>query len=111
MLGPIISENYTDDIILDEIPPVVQQAALAPTPPAPAATRVASAAKARTWVVKVKAKDSNSGVGKVQVTDNTRKPGKLIAYKTKVKVKSAKRPKFLRARDRAGNFSKWKKLR
>jgi hypothetical protein len=59
----------------------------------------------------VKAKDSNSGVGFVQVTANQKKPGKLIKYKTKVKAKLAKRPKFLRARDRAGNYSKWKKLR
>jgi hypothetical protein len=68
-------------------------------------------AKLRTSKVKVKAKDSNSGVGFVQVTANKRKPGKLIKYKTKVSVKLASRPKFLRARDRAGNYSKWKQLR
>jgi hypothetical protein len=106
MLGPIISETYTDDIILDEIPPVVQKAALAP-----AAGKAASAAKAKPYVVKLKAKDSNSGVAKVQVTANKRKPGKLLAYKTKVKLKSAAKPKFVRAQDRAGNFSGWKKLR
>ena len=104
-LGPIVSDNYTDDIILDEIPPVVQQASLAKTN-----STGASAAKAKTYVEKVKAKDSNSGVGKVQATDNKRKPGKLLAYKTKVNVKGAK-PKWVRAQDRAGNFSAWKKLR
>jgi hypothetical protein len=106
LLGPIVSENYTDDIILDEIPPVVQSASLATG----ASTSVASAAKAKTYRLKVKAKDSNSGVGKLQVTANKKKPGKLLAYKTKLKVKGAK-PKFVRARDRAGNFSSWKKLR
>jgi PKD domain/NHL repeat len=105
-LGPIISDNFTDDIILDEIPPVVQQAALAT-----AGSKGATAAKAKTYVVKVKARDSNSGVGRVQVTANKKKPGKLLAYKTKMKVKSAGRPKFVRAQDRAGNFSGWKKLR
>ena len=106
-MGPIVSDNYTDDIILDEIPPVVQSASLASA----ASPRGASAATAKTYTVKVKAKDSNSGVGKVQVTANKRKPGKAIAYKAKVKVKSGSKPKFVRAQDRAGNVSAWKKLR
>jgi hypothetical protein len=107
-LGPIISDNYTDDIILDEIPPVVQQASLLPLKRAAGAAR---AAAAKTYTVKVKAKDSNSGVSKVQVTASRKKPGKLLAYKTTVKVKSGSKPKFVRAQDRAGNFSGWKKLR
>jgi hypothetical protein len=104
LLGPIISETYADDIILDEIPPKVQSASV--TAPA-AAARIA---RLRSYTVKVKATDSNSGVAKVQVTANKRKPGKLIAYKTKLKLKLASKPKFLRAQDRAGNFSAWKKL-
>jgi hypothetical protein len=107
MLGPIVSDNFTDDIILDEVPPIVQQASLAGAP----STSAASAAAAKTYVVKVKARDSNSGVGKLQVASNKRRPGKLLPYKTTVKLKSAARPKFVRARDRAGNFSAWKKLR
>jgi hypothetical protein len=106
MLGPIVSDNYTDDIILDEIPPVVQSASLATG----ASTSVASAAKAKTYMLKVKAKDSNSGVGKLQVTANKKRPGKLLTYKTKLKVRGVK-PKFVRARDRAGNYSRWRKLR
>jgi hypothetical protein len=105
MLGPIISDNFTDDIILDEIPPVVQQAALIR---APLPGKAARAAALKTYVVKVKARDSNSGVGKLQVTANKRKPGKLIAYKAKLSLKAAGKPKFVRAQDRAGNFSAWK---
>jgi hypothetical protein len=110
LLGPIISTPYTDDIILDEIPPVVQQAAVTP---AASAAHVASAAtaKAKTWTLNVKAKDSNSGVGKVQVTADKRKPGKLLKYKRRLTVKSAKRPRFVRARDNAGNFSRWKRAK
>ena len=107
--GLITSPNYTDDIILDERAPVVDQASVAPA--APAASGAATAAALKKWRVKVKAHDTNSGVGFVQVTSNKRKPGKLIRYKKRLTVKSAKRPKFLRARDRAGNFSRWKKLR
>ncbi|MEA2492219.1 MAG: hypothetical protein QOJ29_130, partial [Thermoleophilaceae bacterium] len=103
--GPIVSETYTDDIILDEIPPLVQKASVAPS------AAGASIAKLRKYVVKVKATDSNSGVAKVQITRSKKKPGKLIAYTTKLTVRSAGRPKYLRAQDRAGNFSAWKKLR
>jgi hypothetical protein len=108
LTGPFASPNFTDDIILDERPPVVSSASVVGAPPAASG---ATASKLKTYKVKVKATDSNSGVGFVQVTANKRKPGKLIKYKTKVSVKLASRPKFLRARDRAGNFSKWKKLR
>jgi hypothetical protein len=104
----ITSETYQDDIILDEIPPVVQQAAVASASAAPSTVH---AAKLKTWKLKIKATDSNSGVAKIQATSNTKKPGPLLAYKTKLKVKSAKKPKFIRARDRAGNYSKWKKAR
>ena len=107
MLGPIISETYTDDIILDEIPPVVQSASLS----APSSGKAAGAAALKTYSLKVKAKDTNSGVSKIQATANKRKPGKLIAYKTSLKLKLAAKPKFIRAQDRAGNFSAWKKLR
>ena len=105
--GPIVSETHQDDIILDEIPPKVQEAVV--TSDAPAASGAASAARLRSWKVKVKAKDSNSGVSRVQVTSNKRKPGKALKYKRRLTVKSAKRPRWLRARDRAGNWSKWKR--
>jgi hypothetical protein len=108
LTGPFASPNYTDDIILDERPPVVDSAAIAG---APAAASSAAVAKARTWKVKVKAHDTNSGVGFVQVTASKKRPGRLLKYRKSVKAKSPTRPKFLRARDRAGNYSKWRKLR
>ena len=110
LVGTFASPNYTDDIVLDERPPTVQQASVAPAAGA-AAAGTAVAAKLGKWKVKCKASDTNSGVGFVQVTANKKKPGKLLKYKRKLTVKSAKRPKFLRARDKAGNFSRWKKLR
>jgi hypothetical protein len=106
LTGPFASPNYTDDIILDERPPVVDAASVVTPPPAGA-----SVAKLKTYKVKVKARDSNSGVGFVQVTANKRKPGKRIKYAKKLRVKAGSRPRFLRAQDRAGNYSAWKKLR
>ena len=103
--GPIVAQTLTDDIILDETPPVVQAATVEPLGGA------AAIAKLRAFTVKVKAKDSNSGVDKLQITPNTRKPGKLRAYKRKLTVRAATAKLYVRARDRAGNFSKWRKAR
>jgi PKD repeat protein len=107
--GPFVGQNYTDDIILDEKPPVVEQAAVAGT--ASVSSVAVRAAKVKKWKVKVKATDSNSGVGGVEITANKKKPGKWIPYKKKLTVKSAKKPKYVRARDKAGNVSGWKKAR
>ena len=104
--GPFSSETHTDDIILDETPPKVDQASVIPA--AGTAAAVSAAAKARKWSIKVKATDSNSGVAFVQVTASKKKPGKLIAYKRKLAAKSMARPKYIRARDKAGNFSPWR---
>jgi hypothetical protein len=104
--GTITLVTLTDDIILDERPPLVSQAALAK-----AASRAATAAKLKTWKLNVKATDSNSGVAGVQVTANKRRPGRLLTYKRKLKVKLATRPRFLRAKDKAGNFSGWRTIR
>lgn len=104
--GDQVSETYQDDIILDQIPPKVEQAAVTP---AAASASGAGAARVRAWKVRVKASDSNSGVGSVQITTSKSKPGPLIKYRPKLIVRSAKPPLYIRARDRAGNFSPWRK--
>ncbi|MEY2435134.1 MAG: hypothetical protein QOC92_4859, partial [Acidimicrobiaceae bacterium] len=106
LTGPLTSETHTDDIILDETPPKVDSAAIAGPPKA-----AASAAKKRRYVLKLKASDSNSGVAGIQVTANKRTPGKLLRYKRKLTVKATARPRWVRARDRAGNLSGWRKVR
>jgi hypothetical protein len=94
--------------------PKVSQASVAPAG-AKASSALARAAKKkskkRKWKVKLKATDSNSGVATVQITSSKRKPGKALRYKRRLTVKSAKRPKWVRARDKAGNDSKWRKAR
>ena len=104
LLGGIVSETFTDDIILDERPPVVSEAALA-------GGAGASAAARRSYRLRVRASDSNSGVAGVQVTANKRKPGALLRYRRTMTVRSSARPRYLRARDRAGNNSRWRTLR
>ncbi|HEX6713371.1 MAG TPA: SBBP repeat-containing protein [Thermoleophilaceae bacterium] len=110
LAGAFVSETHQDDIILDETPPKVEQAVVAPAA-GPAGARVVRAAKLRKWKLRVKATDKNSGVGRIQATSNKKKPGKLLTYKRRLTVKSAQRPRWVRARDRAGNFSKWRRAR
>jgi hypothetical protein len=110
LAGAIVGETFQDDIILDEIPPVVQQAVVAPAAAASSA-RVAASSRLRRWRLRVRARDSNSGVARIQATANKRKPGKLHRYKRRLTVRSAKRPRWIRARDRAGNYSRWRRAR
>ncbi|MDQ1702710.1 MAG: hypothetical protein QOF57_1962, partial [Frankiaceae bacterium] len=107
MAGAVRLETLTDDIILDETPPTVSQAVLSGA----AGAATARAAAARKWTLKVKASDSNSGVASLQATASKRKPGKLIGYRKKIVLRSALRPRFVRARDKAGNYSRWKPIR
>jgi hypothetical protein len=111
LVGTFAGQTFQDDIILDEVPPKVTEAAVAPAAPAAAAARVATVSRLRSWKVRMRAKDTNSGVSRVQVTSNKKKPGKLLKYKKRFKVKSKKRPRWVRARDKAGNYSKWRKAR
>src|SRR5205085_6407534 len=83
LVGPIVTQNYTDDIILDETPPKVLSASV--TGVAASAGSV-QAAKLRVYRLKIKATDENSGVGGVQVAANKRKPGKLLRYKANLSV-------------------------
>ena len=109
LIGTVAGETFQDDIILDEVPPKVQQAIVAPA--AAASGAVARSSALRRWKLRVRATDTNSGVSRVQVTSNKRKPGRLLRYKRRMVVRSKKRPRFVRARDRAGNSSRWRRTR
>ncbi|HEY4093950.1 MAG TPA: PKD domain-containing protein [Baekduia sp.] len=98
--------NYTDDIILDETPPAVDTASLAVAPPT--GTAHAAAAKPR-YVLRLKAHDKTSGVAQVQVATRKTHPAKAVKYTSRLKVSS--RPRYVRVRDRAGNYSRWRSVR
>jgi hypothetical protein len=98
-------ERYTDDIILDQQDPVLESAQLA------GAGAAVVSAKPKRFRVTTKAKDSNSGVGHVQVTSSKSKPGALISYRRTVTVTASSKPRWVRVGDKAGNFSRWKQLK
>jgi 6-phosphogluconolactonase (cycloisomerase 2 family) len=111
------TQTFQDDIILDETAPRVTSATVAAS--ASQATSRAAGKKKRTskrrtkaYRITVRAQDRTSGVSQVQVAANKRKPGRLVKHRSRLTVKVAgQAPRFVRARDRAGNFSKWHRLK
>jgi hypothetical protein len=106
-------QTFTDDIILDQTEPTVTSATLVESGSATTRTAVAAAAaaKTRTYRVRVRASDATSGVGQVQFAASKRHPAKLHAIKRIGSYTGVKRPRFVRVRDRAGNYSRWRSIR
>ncbi|MEI2621389.1 MAG: hypothetical protein V9G09_11685 [Candidatus Nanopelagicales bacterium] len=95
-----VDKIYTDDIILDTVKPEIVSASLGSAGPA------VLAAKGRT--LRVKARDNKSGIRSMQVSKGKpRKKAKVLKYRKTVSVARSGRL-FVRVRDGAGNWSKWK---
>ena len=91
--GPFLSEVYTDDIVLDESPPRV------------AAARLSSS------VLRTTAADRGSGVSRMQVTPERRRPGRAQRYRPALRLDTRPRRLWVRVFDRAGNRSAWRAAR
>ncbi len=108
--GETTTPNYQDDIILDETAPTVTSAqVLAPGAASGSAATVSAAA--RRFVVRIRASDRTSGVGKVQITNNRRRPGTLRRFSRRVSFRGRAAPVWVRVLDRAGNRSPWRRAR
>ncbi len=93
-------QTFTDDIILDTVKPEVVAASLGGSG---AATLAASQRTLR-----VRAKDNKSGIASMQVSPGRpKKTAKVVKYRKALKVPGAGRV-FVRVRDGAGNWSKWR---
>ncbi len=109
------ARTYQDDIILDQTPPrIVSATAMA------AGARASEMradmgnrkkTRARTVRVRIKATDALSGVGQMQVTVSKKKPGAVRAYAVSTTLRTTKKVIFVRAQDRAGNWSAWRSVR
>jgi 6-phosphogluconolactonase (cycloisomerase 2 family) len=94
----VLAQNYdgkppaTDSIILDERPPAVDSA-------------VVTAANRR---LRIRAHDNVSGVVRMQITRDRRKPGNWRVYKRTAPAKPSGTT-FVRVRDRARNVSRWRR--
>lgn len=94
--------TFQDDIILDETRPTISTATM------PNSTTMR--ATAGLYRIRIKAKDTTSGVAQVQFARKKGKPMSPMAYKRTVRVRSANPPRFVRVIDAAGNLSQWKRL-
>lgn len=93
-------QTFSDDIILDTVKPEVVAAALGGS----GAATLASAQRS----LRVRAKDNRSGIASMQVSSGKpKKKAKVVKYRKAVKVPGAGRV-FVRVRDGAGNWSKWR---
>jgi hypothetical protein len=97
------TQTFTDDIILDTVAPLISRATLARSKSAATSAR----ATARRYRVSLTARDDNSGLAKMQITANRANPGPLLRFAANTVYRAAAAPRWVRVRDRAGNFSRW----
>jgi len=107
--------NFTDDIILDQTKPTISSATVdgpGATATSAAAAVATAASNGRTYRVRVRAKDATSGVSKVQFAlRSTRHPSAMRRFERVTRYNGLRAPKYLRVRDRAGNYSRWRSIR
>ncbi len=118
--GAVGAQTYQDDIILDQTPPAVTRAEVASAASARGARalghqvrrQAAATRRARPYRLQVSARDRTSGVRLLQVASAGRKRvSKPVAYRKRLMVRWRLAPRFVRARDGAGNWSAWRPLR
>jgi 6-phosphogluconolactonase (cycloisomerase 2 family) len=114
--GPsgVSSISFTDDIILDQTEPRVIEAAIVSAGGQGAASGVRAAARRRpvAYRLALKARDNASGVARVQVTQNRRRPGRATRFRRRVTFNGQRgRTILVRVIDRAGNRSAWRRVR
>ena len=119
--------TYSDDIILDETPPVIEVASVVTSGATAASVSVRSLGpvasvskkrKPKKYRIRLKARDATSGVVAVQVAKSKRVKGPVVQTgKRATKVRKVinprvkYRPKLIRVKDAAGNWSKFRKLK
>ncbi len=100
------TQTFTDDIVLDTRPPTLTLATVSGGATARSAV-AASAARTLT----VRAKDTGSGLGKVQYASQRGGRGTTVRYRARLRVRSAAAARWVRVFDRAGNPGPWKRVR
>jgi hypothetical protein len=86
-------EVVSDDIVLDQRPPVVQSATQ------------------EGGVLRLRARDERSGVRGMQVARRPAAPGRVRPFRRALRVGHAARRLYVRVHDGAGNASRWRVAR
>ena len=116
----IDTQNFTDDIILDQAPPTLQSAQLLGGAGAGAASLARAKSRKHSYRIRVHAQDKLVGVcavdasarksgGTVVTVKSCRDRGILHLVKT-VTIKASSQPRFVRVRNSAGDWSRWLRL-
>jgi hypothetical protein len=96
--------TFQDDIILDETAPSVTAAEIAGSE-----LVAAKAGNRRTYHLRIKARDRTAGVSRMQITTERSHPGHGRRYRSRVDFTAETSKIYVRVRDRAGNWSRWKR--
>lgn len=97
------AQTFQDDIVLDQTAPTVRSAKLAAGPFRPKL-------KEHTYHLRIDAHDDRSGVAKMQITTDRSRPGAVRRFRRTLDYAAATARIFVRVRDRAGNWSPWKRF-
>ena len=97
-----ISTVFSDTVILDQTAPRL-------LPPVLAASTAGRTNRSVLHTLRLTAWDRTSGIRGLQVTTNRRRPGALIRYRRVIRFRATSPSIYVRARDGAGNFSRWRK--
>jgi hypothetical protein len=104
--------NYTDDIILDQTPPVVDSAQLDNgSAKLPARQPEPKGGRKHTYRLTVRAKDKLSGVKRIKIASKKTRHVKWVRYRKHLKFRGRKPPRYVRVRDGAKNHSHWKRVK
>ena len=112
------TQTFTDDIVLDTTVPVIESATPAESAGPSAVT--SAGRSGRVFRVRIHAREKLSGISMAQLSTN-RKEGTTVVLTDRtrqgirrlaqvVKARLAKRPRFVRVRSAAGNWSEWHRI-
>lgn len=118
--GAYPTQTFIDDIILDTTRPVVQSAGSVGGGAASDIAARTSRTRTRTFRIRLRATEKISGISAAQfsttrskgttvILTNGRRRG-ILKLARVVRVSMAKRPRYVRVRSAAGNWSKWHRI-
>jgi hypothetical protein len=99
------TKTFQDDIILDQTDPSVISAAIS------GSSAVGAAAAKRSYKIRLRASDRTSGVARAQLATTKTKPLAPTTFRSRLSATSVSRPRWVRVRDHAGNWSRWRAIR
>jgi hypothetical protein len=105
----VLSEVTQASVTVDRTAPIVTTAVA--TIVAAPRSRAHARAPFRAHRITIAARDKTSGVQSVQITTSRAKPGMWRRYTRTTRIRSRALIYFVRVRDRAGNFGKWRTVR